>query len=198
VHSGGDADRGQPAASRDHRTDHDCLDAAGHGADDGGALFRPIRNNRTGQLVKALTPDMVDKLVRGYSGALGFEIGAHALRSTAATNALDHQAGIARVQECSASQIRRHPYLRSLQHPPIVRPEQGGNRSVIVLRLFDRWPICSTEGQKSSQGDHSEVVSMPGLADHPPNGVRVGRPSGKYRLKRPRWQDSGTVSQRPS
>ena len=35
-----------------------------------------------------------------YSGALaGFEIGAHALRATAATNALDHQADIAKVQE---------------------------------------------------------------------------------------------------
>ena len=30
---------------------------------------------------------------------LGFEIGAHALRATAATNALDHQADIAKVQE---------------------------------------------------------------------------------------------------
>ena len=80
---------------------HDYLDAAGHGhgADDNGALFRPIRNNRTGLLEKALTPDMVYKLVRGYSADLGFEIGAHALRSTAATNALDHQADIAKVQE---------------------------------------------------------------------------------------------------
>jgi hypothetical protein len=37
--------------------------------------------------------------VRGYSAAVGFEIGAHALRATAATNALDHQADIAKVQE---------------------------------------------------------------------------------------------------
>ena len=33
-----------------------------------------------------------------FSGAR-FEIGAHALRATAATNALDHQADIAKVQE---------------------------------------------------------------------------------------------------
>ena len=32
-------------------------------------------------------------------GAPGFKIGAHALRATAATNALDHQADIAKVQE---------------------------------------------------------------------------------------------------
>ena len=78
---------------------HDYLEAAGHGADDNGALFRPIRNNRTGRLDKALDPDMVYRLVRGYSAELGFEIGAHALRATAATNALDHQADIAKVQE---------------------------------------------------------------------------------------------------
>jgi integrase/recombinase XerD len=78
---------------------HDYLEAAGHGADENGALFRPIRNNRTGQLEKALTPDGVYRLVRTYSGQLGFEIGAHALRATAATNALDHQADIAKVQE---------------------------------------------------------------------------------------------------
>jgi site-specific recombinase XerD len=78
---------------------HDYLDAAGHKADDDGALFRPIRNNRTGRLDTALTPDGVYKLVRNYSAALGFEIGAHALRATAATNALDNQADIAKVQE---------------------------------------------------------------------------------------------------
>ena len=77
----------------------DYLEAAGHGADVTGALFRPTRNNCTGVLDKALTPDAVYKIVRGLSGALGFQIGAHALRATAATNALDHQADIAKVQE---------------------------------------------------------------------------------------------------
>jgi len=37
--------------------------------------------------------------VRAYSTELGFTIGAHSLRATAATNALDHQADIAKVQE---------------------------------------------------------------------------------------------------
>jgi len=86
-----------------HRGTHgvitDYLDAAGHGADDNGALFRPIRNNRTGELENAITADGVYRLVRSYSAQLGFEIGAHALRATAATNALDHQADIAKVQE---------------------------------------------------------------------------------------------------
>jgi integrase/recombinase XerD len=75
------------------------LEVAGHGIDDTGALFRPVRNNRTGRLHKAITPDGIYKLVRKYSALLGFEIGAHALRATAATNALDHQADIAKVQE---------------------------------------------------------------------------------------------------
>jgi integrase/recombinase XerD len=74
---------------------HDYLEAAGHGPDESGALFRPIRNNRTGRLERAITADGVYRLVRAYSAQLGFEIGAHALRATAATNALDHQADIA-------------------------------------------------------------------------------------------------------
>ncbi|HTR24386.1 MAG TPA: tyrosine-type recombinase/integrase [Terriglobales bacterium] len=77
----------------------DYLEAAGHGVDDAGALFRPIHNNRADHVQKSITPDAIYKLVRAYSGALGFEIGAHALRATAATNALDHQADIAKVQE---------------------------------------------------------------------------------------------------
>ena len=72
-------------AERRRATDY-YLKAAGHGVDDNGALFRPIRNNRTRRLDKALTPDAVYKLVRAYLAVLGFEIGAHALRATAATN----------------------------------------------------------------------------------------------------------------
>ena len=82
-----------------HALIHDYLELAGHGTDEAGALFRPVRNNRTGRLERAITADGVYQLVRIYSAQLGFEIGAHALRATAATNALDHQADIAKVQE---------------------------------------------------------------------------------------------------
>ena len=61
-------------------------------------FFRAV-GNRAGGLAKAITADAIYKIVRGYSAKLGFEIGAHALRATAATNALDHQADIAKVQE---------------------------------------------------------------------------------------------------
>jgi integrase/recombinase XerD len=75
------------------------LQAVGNENDDAGALFRPVRNNATGTLENAITPDGVYRLVRHYSALLGFDIGAHALRATAATNALDHHADIAKVQE---------------------------------------------------------------------------------------------------
>lgn len=77
----------------------DYLTRSGHGDDAAGALFRPLRDSRGGGRKKAITPDGVYKLVREYSALLGFEIGAHALRATAATNALDHDADIAKVQE---------------------------------------------------------------------------------------------------
>ena len=82
---------------------HDYLEADGRGQDGMGALFRPLRNNRpgvnAGSELRAITADGVYKIVRAYSLKLGFEIGVHSLRATAATNALDHQADIAKVQE---------------------------------------------------------------------------------------------------
>lgn len=77
----------------------DYLEASGHAHDKSGALFRPIRNNRTGELDRMLSGDGIYKLVRGYAKKLGIEIGVHALRATAATNALEHEADIAKVQE---------------------------------------------------------------------------------------------------
>jgi site-specific recombinase XerD len=78
---------------------HEYLEVAGHGNDMAGALFRPVSNNTKASEGKSITTDAVYKIVRAYSGLLGFQIGAHSLRATAATNALDHQADIAKVQE---------------------------------------------------------------------------------------------------
>jgi integrase/recombinase XerD len=78
---------------------HEYLEAAGHELEENGALFRSTSNNRVAGLQKAITPDAVYKMVQKYSDKLGFKIGAHSLRATAATNALDHQADIAKVQE---------------------------------------------------------------------------------------------------
>jgi hypothetical protein len=68
--------------------DHGYLEAAGHGADENGSPFRPIKNNRTKTLKRALTPNGVYTLVR-TSAQLEFKIRPYALRATAATNALD-------------------------------------------------------------------------------------------------------------
>ena len=78
---------------------HDYLDAVEHGLDETGALFRSTSNNRIAGSKKPITPDGVYKMVQSYSDKLGFKIGAHSLRATAATNALDHEADIAKVQE---------------------------------------------------------------------------------------------------
>lgn len=77
----------------------DYLEASGHVHEKSGALFRPVRNNRTGELYRTLSGDGIYKLVRGYARKLGVAIGVHALRATAATNALEHEADIAKVQE---------------------------------------------------------------------------------------------------
>src|SRR3954462_9991757 len=46
-----------------HALIHDYLEAAGHGEDDAGALFRPVRNNATPPHNKTITPDGIYKLV---------------------------------------------------------------------------------------------------------------------------------------
>ena len=79
------------------------LELAGHGADPLAPLFRPVRNNINGKLDEPMSTDGVYKVVRYYARKVGVgdieRLGAHALRATAATNALDHEADIAKVQE---------------------------------------------------------------------------------------------------
>ncbi len=79
------------------------LEALGQEVEPTSALFRPVRNNVTGKINKAMTTDGVYKVVRYYAQKIGIgdidKLGAHVLRATAATNALDHEADIAKVQE---------------------------------------------------------------------------------------------------
>ena len=81
----------------------DYLEAAGHGQDMDGPLFRPIINPRAGHTATALTPGGVyTAVVVRYMkqvGIKGENMGPHALRATAATSALEHNADIAKVQE---------------------------------------------------------------------------------------------------
>jgi site-specific recombinase XerD len=83
----------------------DYLPLAGHRNDIDGALFRPVTNNRTGQLDRHLdTSAVYSNIVRKYGLETGISaevsgLSPHAMRATAATNALDHNADIAKVQE---------------------------------------------------------------------------------------------------
>jgi type I restriction enzyme, R subunit len=81
------------------------LGASRHAGDLHGPLFRPIKNNRTGILARPLHPASVYRnIVQHYAAALGLievipGLCVHSLRATAATNALQHEADIAKVQE---------------------------------------------------------------------------------------------------
>lgn len=81
----------------------DYLEAAGHRADANGALFRPIHNRLAGNTRQAITPGSVySEVVKKYLDHLGIKgdnMGPHVMRATAATNALDNGADIAKVQE---------------------------------------------------------------------------------------------------
>lgn len=78
------------------------LECSGHGDRPDNELFRPVKNS-AGTLERALTGHGIYKdVVRKYARILGLDPSAvcvHGLRATAATNALDHEADIAKVQE---------------------------------------------------------------------------------------------------
>lgn len=99
VHGKGDKMRNIPLHPATQDLLADYMEASGHVLEKSGPLFRPIRNNRTGELDRTLSGDGIYKLVRGYAKKVGVAIGVHALRATAATNALEHEADIAKVQE---------------------------------------------------------------------------------------------------
>lgn len=78
---------------------YDYLAFAGHGQDRQLPLFRRLVDRAGLNHEARMTTDAIYKIVRHYSMVLGFPIGVHSLRATAATNALDHDADIKKVQE---------------------------------------------------------------------------------------------------
>jgi integrase/recombinase XerD len=94
-----------PVNAAAQRMIEDYLTLTGHRGDAEGALFRPVANNRTGRLDRHLDPNSVyQNIVRKYGRESGLSaevmgLCAHSLRATAATNALSHDADIAKVQE---------------------------------------------------------------------------------------------------
>ena len=81
------------------------LALAGHAIDISGPVFRPVTNNRTGKLDRPLDPASVYRNIvvkYGLETGISAEVNGlcvHSLRATAATNALSHEADIAKVQE---------------------------------------------------------------------------------------------------
>lgn len=79
---------------------HSYLEASGHHQTQVDApLFAPLRGRKTGVGVSA---EGIYALVGNYARAAGIEVaglGVHGLRATAATNALEHEADIAKVQQ---------------------------------------------------------------------------------------------------
>jgi integrase/recombinase XerD len=94
-----------PAHAQAQRLIESYLLLAGHAEDNDGPLFRPVRNNRTGELERPLNANSLYRnVVRKYGQATGLNIEVnglcvHSMRATAATNALSHEADIAKVQE---------------------------------------------------------------------------------------------------
>ena len=94
-----------PAHAQAQRLIESYLLMAGHAEDKDGPLFRPVRNNRTGVLERPLNANSLYRnVVRKYGQATGLNIEVnglcvHSMRATAATNALSHEADIAKVQE---------------------------------------------------------------------------------------------------
>ena len=107
---------------------HGYLQAAGHGEDADGPLFRPLqdpagRGNTDRPLTHGAVYHRVSRKHANAAGIDGQSFGPHALRATAATNALDRGADSGNVQE----------WL--------------GHANVSTTRLYDRrrsWPEDSS------------------------------------------------------
>ncbi len=103
VHGKGGKTRFVPVHPHSVQRIHDYLAHAGHGSDAKADLFRPLAKSRRETVAKPLSGHAIYKdVVRKYARKIGIDAGAicvHGLRATAATNALEHEADIAKVQE---------------------------------------------------------------------------------------------------
>jgi site-specific recombinase XerD len=129
VHGKGGKTRYIPVSLLTQRLLTEYLDKAGHKEDLSGPLFRPVKNNTTKTLDKQLHPDSIyQDIVRHYGDKVGITTDVHgfcvhALRATAATNALAHHADIARVQEwLGHANISTTRFYDRRQHRPEESP----------------------------------------------------------------------------
>jgi integrase len=79
-----------------------CRGIRSHGALVSAPFFKPIRNNRRGTTDTALTAGGVYQILNFYGKKVGISVdsfGPHSARTTAAANALDQGADVAKIQE---------------------------------------------------------------------------------------------------
>jgi integrase/recombinase XerD len=127
VHGKGGKLRYIPAHPATLRLVAEYLKEAGHAKEQDGPLFRPVRNPLAGQTAKALTTGGVySEVVIRYMRQVGIQgdnMGPHALRATAATNALENKADISHVQEwlghanISTTQVYDRRHLKAGESP---------------------------------------------------------------------------------
>jgi integrase/recombinase XerD len=103
------------------------LDIAGHGADHGGPLFRPLRGNaKPHDPAGRLDPDAIDRMVRKYAAAIGLARGysAHSMRATFITTALENGAQLEDVQKAAG---HRDPSTTKLYDRRGYNPEKAAS-----------------------------------------------------------------------
>ena len=103
VHGKGSKIRFLPAHAGALEKINDYLESAGHERQLNSPLFRPVKNPFDGNLEKPLSGVAIySRVVKHYAKEAGINVEGfcvHALRATAATNALENEADIAQVQE---------------------------------------------------------------------------------------------------
>jgi integrase/recombinase XerD len=103
------------------------LEAAGHGTDIEGPLFRPLRHNGKQDAARRhMDPDTIDRVVRKYAGALGLDRGysAHSMRATFITTALENGAQLEDVQKAAG---HRDPSTTKLYDRRGYNPEKAAS-----------------------------------------------------------------------
>lgn len=103
------------------------LDAAGHGADLEGPIFRPLRRNRKSQEARRrMDPDAIDRVLRKHAKAIGLERGysAHSMRATFVTTALENGASLEEVQKAAG---HRDPGTTKLYDRRGYNPEKSAS-----------------------------------------------------------------------
>jgi len=91
-----------PVHATAQRLIDEYLTVAGHREDAAGPLFRPVKNNVTGELDRPLNPNSVYRNIvqkYGFETGVSTQVNGLCIHSLRATNALSHEADIAKVQE---------------------------------------------------------------------------------------------------